>query len=61
MSEIEESDSDGEKSESDHGNGWNGQAVLISCRCRCQKCLDLESFCCFQFPKIKKECQDNGE
>ena len=59
MSEIEESDSDGEKSESDHGNGWNGQAVLISCRC--QKCLDLESFYCFQFPKIKKECQDNGE
>ena len=59
MSEIEESDSDGEKSESDHGNGGNGQAVLISCRC--QKCLDLESFCCLQFSKIKKECQDNGE
>ena len=59
MSEIEESDSDGEQTESDHGNGLNGQAVLISCEC--QKCLNLESFCCLQFAKIKKECQDNGE
>ena len=56
MSEIEESDSDGEKTESDR---YNSKAVLISCEC--QKCLDLESFCCVQFSKIKKECQDNGE
>ena len=59
MSEIEESANEGEKSESDHGIRGNGQTLLISCNC--QKCCDLESFCCLQFSKIKKECQENGE
>ena len=59
MSEIEESDSHDENSESDHDDGLSRETLLISCKC--EKCLDLESFCCLQFSKIKKECQENGE
>ena len=59
MSEIEESDSHDENSESDHDDGLRRETLLISCKC--EKCLDLESFCCLQFSKIKKECQEKGE
>ena len=28
--------------------------------CKCEKCPDRESYCCSQFVKVKKECQEKG-
>ena len=28
--------------------------------CNCEKCPERESYCCSQFMKVKKECQEKG-
>ena len=28
--------------------------------CNCEKCCERESYCCSQFLKVKKECQEKG-
>ena len=51
-----------ENCEEDGNHDEIGETLLMSCKC--EKCFvagDIQSFCCSQFPKIRNECNQNGE